>query len=147
MKMLFAGSSDGRPKISETQKVVLFEENVHAEDSEESYQAIESETCSGSILISGPSSPSLTSHSALPPTQKVGQWLMTNPNEDPSSIQKEEDFGNGSSVKNSRTLSFQSLKVSPTSLTASSHGKELSYDIVSAPSPPPPHEDIHPQVK
>ncbi|KAK4009213.1 hypothetical protein OUZ56_018322 [Daphnia magna] len=138
-------SSIGPKQSSETKLLILTEENLY---SQEVNLAMESETCSGPILISGLPSPRLTSHRTLQPTQKVDQWLMTYSDEGPSTMHKEEECENSVSVKNSETLSSQSLKVSSPYLTSSSNGKELSYDIVSAPSPPPPPgEDIDHQIK
>ncbi|KAI9558451.1 hypothetical protein GHT06_015237 [Daphnia sinensis] len=129
---------------SATQPLIPSEKHGH---SQEANLAVESETCSGSILISNPSPSQPTSHSTLQPIQKVDQWLMTYSDESPSTIHKEEDCENNVSVKNSEMRSSQSLKVLSPYLTSSSKSKELSYDIISAPSPPSSREDKDHQIK
>ncbi|XP_057368764.1 uncharacterized protein LOC130689846 [Daphnia carinata] len=138
-----AGSVDLK-QSSATQLLIPTEKNLH---SQEENPAMEAESCSGSILISGLSPSESTGHSTPQPIQKVDQWLMTYPDESPLTIHKKKDCENGVSFKNSETRSCQSLKVSSPYLTSSSNGNELSYDIVSAPSPPPPCEGIDHQIK
>lgn len=103
--------------------------------------AADIEEGSGSIFICSSSSSELAHQSTLEPTHKVHQWLMTNPNVDPLAVTSEED-GENANIKSSRTTisktsSFDSTKLLLTHGTISSTGKESSYDIVSAPSPPP----------
>lgn len=78
--------------------------------------------------------------STLEPQTKVQQWLMTNPVV--TSGMNPEQSENAPTVGGSRTSSKQ---MSP-SITASSTGKESSYDIINAPSPPPPRDEFQ-QVK
>jgi hypothetical protein len=69
---------------------------------------------------------------------------MANPSVDPLAVTSEED-GENVNIKQSRTTisktdSFESTKLLSTPVTISSTGKESSYDILSAPSPPPSRE-------
>lgn len=109
--------------------------------------AADIEEGSGSVIICSSSSSELAHQSTLEPEHKVQQWLMTNPNVDPLAVPSEDD-GENPSIKSSRTLSkalsFESKTTSKLVFTpvdiSSSTGKESSYDIVSAPSPPPSRE-------
>ncbi len=110
--------------------------------------AADIEEGSGSVIICSSSSSELAHQSTLEPEHKVQQWLMTsNPNVDPLAVPSEDD-GENPSIKSSRTLSkalsFESKTTAQLVFTpvdiSSSTGKESSYDIVSAPSPPPSRE-------
>nr|CAH0107526.1 unnamed protein product [Daphnia galeata] len=82
---------------------------------------------SDSIIICSSSPSELAHQSTLEPKHKVHQWLA-NPSVDPLAVTSEEDD------------SFESTKRLSTPVTISSTGKESTYDIVSAPSPPPSRE-------
>lgn len=86
--------------------------------------------------------PKLAEEIILEPQNKVHQWLMTNVD----SSTNNEDYENAPTVKDSGSVSTDSSKLLLSSpFTLSSTGKD-SYDIVSAPSPPP-RPDEFPQVK
>lgn len=86
--------------------------------------------------------PSFSSFSKIPrqntlePQTKVQQWLMTNP--ELSASVGQEDCENAPTVRDSEASS----KRMSFSITTSSTGKESSYDIVNAPSPPPPRDEL-----
>lgn len=100
-------------------------------------EAIENEGNTVSPLFpSSSSSSNYAPTSTLEPQYKVQQWLMTSTNE------AHENCENTLTTKGSETLSIRSSNKRLSSpLTISSSAKD-SYDITSAPSPPPSREEL-----